>query len=178
MHSSGKPADILTHCRTLGSCVLVIDSSFVERTDSKDFADAVDFGGAIRVLVELEQSRMHSAERLIRMGCAGCVSTTCTRAEARSALRTILRGELWASRKIISDVLMSVLRESRRGLTWREQEIVSLLGEGLTNSGIAERLFISPQTVRWHLRGVYNKLGTHDRRHAVVRSMSMKAGTS
>ena len=52
-------------------------------------------------------------------------------------------------------------------LTPREREIVELVGEGLTNAEVAERLWISPGTVRRHLENVYGKLGVRTRTAAV-----------
>ena len=54
-------------------------------------------------------------------------------------------------------------------LTGREHEIVMLVAEGLTNAQIAERLWISPGTVRRHLENVFAKLGVHTRTAAVAR---------
>jgi len=54
-------------------------------------------------------------------------------------------------------------------LTGREHEIVMLVAEGLTNAQIAERLWISPGTVRSHLENVFAKLGVHTRTAAVAR---------
>ena len=71
--------------------------------------------------------------------------------------------ELWVGSKMASDLLWRLLCETRHRLTSRESEIVNLLEEGLENHEIGERLFISPQKVRWHLRSIYSKLGTHDR---------------
>jgi DNA-binding CsgD family transcriptional regulator len=42
-------------------------------------------------------------------------------------------------------------------LSRREHEVVGLLGQGLSNRSIAERLFISPETLRWHLRNLHSK---------------------
>ena len=49
------------------------------------------------------------------------------------------------------------------GLTIREREIIDLVSEGLTNDEIAQRLWISPGTVRRHLENIYAKLGVHTR---------------
>lgn len=54
-------------------------------------------------------------------------------------------------------------------LTRREHEVVMLVAEGLTNAQIAERLWISPGTVRRHLQNVFAKLGVHTRTAAVAR---------
>ncbi|HEY9457862.1 MAG TPA: helix-turn-helix transcriptional regulator, partial [Gaiella sp.] len=52
-------------------------------------------------------------------------------------------------------------------LTPREQEVLGLVAEGLTNAEIASRLWISAGTVRRHLENAYAKLGVHTRTAAV-----------
>jgi ATP/maltotriose-dependent transcriptional regulator MalT len=49
------------------------------------------------------------------------------------------------------------------GLTEREAEVLSLVTEGLTNTQVAERLFISRRTVEFHLSSIYSKLGVSSR---------------
>jgi DNA-binding CsgD family transcriptional regulator len=63
-----------------------------------------------------------------------------------------------------------LLEEQRRlpRLTAREREILDLVAEGRTNAEIAERLWVSPGTVRKHLENVYAKLGVHRRTAAVT----------
>ncbi|MET0132257.1 MAG: response regulator transcription factor [Kibdelosporangium sp.] len=53
-------------------------------------------------------------------------------------------------------------------LTSREREIVGLVGEGLTNDEIAERLVVSPATARTHVSRAMIKLGARDRAQLVV----------
>jgi len=53
-------------------------------------------------------------------------------------------------------------------LTPREREIMDLVAEGRTNAEIAERLWVSPATVRKHLENVYAKLGVHTRTAAAA----------
>lgn len=48
-------------------------------------------------------------------------------------------------------------------LTQREVEVLKLVAEGLTDGGVAERLFISPRTVSQHLRSIYSKLDVSSR---------------
>jgi DNA-binding CsgD family transcriptional regulator len=57
-------------------------------------------------------------------------------------------------------------------LTAREAEILELVAAGLTNAAIAERLWVSPGTVKKHLENVYAKLGVANRAAAVVRITS------
>jgi DNA-binding CsgD family transcriptional regulator len=52
-------------------------------------------------------------------------------------------------------------------LTVREREVLNLLADGLTNGEIAQRLWVSPGTVRRHLENIYEKLDVHTRTAAV-----------
>jgi DNA-binding NarL/FixJ family response regulator len=52
------------------------------------------------------------------------------------------------------------------GLSTREVEVLRLVARGMTDSQVAEKLFISPRTVNWHLGSVYRKLGFSSRTEA------------
>jgi DNA-binding NarL/FixJ family response regulator len=66
------------------------------------------------------------------------------------------------------DVLTSP-RPVGPGLTSREIEIMRLITGGLSNRGIADRLFISEKTVKNHVYSIYKRLGAEDRGHAIRR---------
>ncbi|NLY10203.1 MAG: response regulator transcription factor [Firmicutes bacterium] len=52
---------------------------------------------------------------------------------------------------------------SAQNLTPREREVLKLIAKGMTNSEIAETLFISKHTVKNHVSNIYRKLGADDR---------------
>ncbi|MBU2447127.1 MAG: response regulator transcription factor [Bacteroidetes bacterium] len=56
-------------------------------------------------------------------------------------------------------------------LTKREQEILTLIVEGFSSNKISEELFISLQTVRNHIRHIYEKLHVHSKSHAVAKAI-------
>ena len=53
------------------------------------------------------------------------------------------------------------------GLTQREVEILGLIAQGLTNTEIAERLFLSNHTVKTHINRIFAKTGSRDRVAAI-----------
>jgi DNA-binding NarL/FixJ family response regulator len=53
-------------------------------------------------------------------------------------------------------------------LTESEKRVVLLVAEGLTNPQIATRLFVSPQTVKTHMKNVFRKLGVSSRTELTV----------
>jgi LuxR family maltose regulon positive regulatory protein len=58
-------------------------------------------------------------------------------------------------------------------LTQREVEVVRLMAEGLRYKEIAGRLFVSLNTVRFHAKSIYSKLGVNNRTHALVRAREL-----
>ncbi|MGK5530471.1 response regulator [Streptomyces sp. URMC 129] len=59
-------------------------------------------------------------------------------------------------------------RHLAEALTARERDVLRLLGGGLSNREIAERLIVSPETIKTHLTGVFAKLGTSNRVRAAL----------
>jgi LuxR family maltose regulon positive regulatory protein len=58
-------------------------------------------------------------------------------------------------------------------LSERELEVLGLIAEGLSNREIAQRLFISPKTVKRHTSSIYGKLGVHSRTQAVAKAQTL-----
>ena len=74
-------------------------------------------------------------------------------------------------------VLLSELRETANEkikLTKREKEILALIVEGLSNKGIAKRLFLSNSTVQFHVSNILSKLGVSKRTEAVYLALKQK----
>ena len=106
-------------------------------------------------------------ERLLRAGFAGLLRRNASQATLIRAVSAVANGQLWFPRETVSRVLKGYLAgRDRNQLTPRESEIFSLIGSGLSNQQIADKLFISRETVRWHVRGLYAKLGIENRNGA------------
>lgn len=89
-------------------------------------------------------------------------------------MKCLLKGELWISREILSECLyenieakQTLIRE-KNDLTNREIEILSFIRLGMTNEEIAEKMFISMNTVKTHIYNVYKKINAVNRMQAVL----------
>jgi DNA-binding NarL/FixJ family response regulator len=97
--------------------------------------------------------------------------TSWLRERRRVAIGEPLRVDAGDRSLVVHLVDGALLLEEERPLsrlTRREREILGLVAEGRTNTEIAERLWVSPGTVRKHLDNVYAKLGVHTRTAAAA----------
>ncbi|MEU4085939.1 response regulator transcription factor [Streptomyces aureus] len=115
------------------------------------------------------------AQRLLRNGVNGilhsgdCVTNLLWAIRAARAGSVALAPEV--ARPVVTRYLepcyaaeeVNTAREQLRGLSPRCREILSLLGEGLSNLAIAEKLSISPHTVKDHVRTIYESIGVENR---------------
>jgi ATP/maltotriose-dependent transcriptional regulator MalT len=60
-------------------------------------------------------------------------------------------------------------------LSTREHEVLDLIVQGFSNKEISGRLYISNETLRWHLRHIYKKLHVHSRTEAALKFLPRHA---
>jgi DNA-binding NarL/FixJ family response regulator len=114
--------------------------------------------------------------RAIRAGASGFLVKDTEPEDLVRAVRVVASGEALLSPGVTKRLLerMAVgLRdapdaERLAALTEREREVLRLVGQGLTNDEIAERLFLSPLTAKTHVSRIMSKLHARDRVHLVV----------
>jgi len=108
-------------------------------------------------------------------GVVGFLPREATLADIRSALEHVARGEVYCPPAIVETLLETVSRQTRgtlrvvlAGLTEREQEVADLVGCGLSNKQIAQRLCIEVPTVKSHVHNILVKLHVARRSEAVA----------
>ena len=155
---------LFEECRKLNHCVLLIDFDSITEVDPRLFARKVEQGRLIPVLVLVEEETTADRESLLRMGCMGFLRPDAPPWQFRRAVDAVTSGEIWAPRKFVSQMCRELLSAyDPLKLTAREEEVLALLAAGHSNREIGNLLFISRETVRWHMRAIYRKLGVHDR---------------
>jgi DNA-binding NarL/FixJ family response regulator len=82
------------------------------------------------------------------------------------AIEKVAAGEGFVDPALMPDVLAANQRDEM--LTGREREILQLLADGMSNSDVAGKLFISPETVKSHVRHILTKLEADTRTQAVA----------
>lgn len=126
----------------------------------------------IKVLVLTIHNEIEYLFKAIDMGVNGYVLKDSNSMVLKKAITTIYNGESYIQPSL-TPLLKEKVEKSEKTkkscpLTKRELQVVELLGEGLYNKEIAERLFISEKTVKNHVSSIFKKIGVTDRTQAVV----------
>ena len=119
----------------------------------------------------------------LRAGASGYLLKGAEGDETLRAIRTVAGGGSVFS-PAISDYLIKFIADKKPKrqrpfpeLTDREHEILKMMARGLTNTAIADRLYISPKTVRNYVSIIFEKLQVTSRAQAIVRARDVGMGT-
>lgn len=163
----GDPAVALPQAEDLAPCTLVLSSDVVRQCHEQLGATIQRVPG-VRVVVKGEMDEA-TRQKLLSIGVVGFLPSDALPGEMYQALKAVSTGEIWASRQTISVLVTKlVFQANAKSLSARELEILRLITKGYKNREIAESLCISRDTVRWHIRSLYTKIGASDRLSAVM----------
>ncbi|MEO3976215.1 response regulator transcription factor [Streptomyces sp. CAU 1734] len=138
---------------------------------------------AVRTVVLAEKDDPRRAALALQAGACGWVAKDCSLQRLLAVIRGVLRDETHLPPALLTGVLRELTAarkhrtESERlveSLTPREREVLRCMVAGLGRKAVAERLFLSPHTVRTHMQNVLGKLGVHSTLAAVA--LARRAG--
>jgi len=124
----------------------------------------------VRVLILTVSENEDDLFRAIKYGAEGYLLKTASISEVAEAVRQTALGEPSLSPRMAARLIAEFRDKNQPGpkLSAREREVLKLLGQGLTNSEIAGKLFIGESTVRTHLQRLLEKLHLKNRAEAIA----------
>jgi DNA-binding NarL/FixJ family response regulator len=129
-----------------------------------------DAGSGARAIVFTAYDTDERILGALRAGARGYLLKGASRKEIFDAIRTIHAGDSLLEPGVTNRLLDHVRegREQPEPLTPRELEVLGLIAQGLHNSEIAGRLFVTERTVKFHVSSILAKLGADNRTEAVA----------
>lgn len=125
---------------------------------------------ATRVIVLTASEAEEEVVQVMRLGTAGVVRKQTATDLLIKSIRKVANGEIWLDGRLTAAVMRQFSEPAppapqpqKSLLSGREREIVALVSQGYRNKEIAEKMFISEQTVKNHLHNIFDKLGVSDR---------------
>ena len=126
---------------------------------------------ATKVLVLTTYDNEEDIFQALEAGARGYLLKDTTKEELVTAVRQVHQGERYLPQNIASRLADRLIRPN---LTPREFDVLRLVSRGRTNKEMASAMFISEETVKSHMKSLFQKLGVHDRAEAV--SVSLQRG--
>jgi DNA-binding NarL/FixJ family response regulator len=104
-------------------------------------------------------------------GVRGFIQKEAPLEEVLRAVRLVSEGGIYIDPALASVLVSSEAAERLKTLTGRQREVLACIADGLTTDEVARTLFISPDTVRVHLRNAMDTLDADTRTHAVAKAL-------
>ncbi len=166
--------DALKTARAERPDVILLDLNLGEESGLDFLPDLLSAAPSARVIVVTGERDLEAHQRAISRGALGLVLKQDAVEQVTKAVKQVHHGDVWFNRSMMLQVINRMAKagavtkpdpetDKIKTLTEREREVIGLVGEGLKNKAIAERLCISETTVRHHLTPVFAKLGVSDR---------------
>jgi two-component system nitrate/nitrite response regulator NarL len=152
--------------------VLLLDLLMPLLTGLETLRELSNSSTPVRPVVLTAAIAQEQIAQALQLGARGIVLKDTPTELLFSSIRAVMNGRFWVGQTEVKD-LMEALRyyvasaddDSKKhfGLTSRERDVVGAITVGFTNREIAEKFSISEQTVKHHLRNIFDKTGVSNR---------------
>ena len=176
-------AEAVEKARDLRPDVVLMDVRMPRRSGieaTEEIREALPDAKILMLTMSDEEADLYEA---IKAGASGYLLKEISIEEVPDAIRSVWSGQSRISPSMASKLLSEFAVLSQRGadtkgmaakLTDRELQVLRLVAQGLNNKDIADKLFISENTVKNHIRNILDKLHLHSRMEAVVYAVKEK----
>src|SRR3984893_1511707 len=173
---AGDGREVLDKVRELDPDVLLLDLRMPNLDGLAALQALQQVNQRTRVIILTASEDKNEFVQAMKLGCSGIVLKQTAPDLIVKSIRKVHSGEIWLD----SHTTAAVMRQfstaadlaaaggngktrERSPLSQREREIVQLVAQGYKNKEMAEKMFISDQTVKNHLHNIFDKLGVSDR---------------
>jgi two-component system, NarL family, nitrate/nitrite response regulator NarL len=174
--SAGTIVAAIESIRRLRPDIALVGWPASSSNGQKIFATILESKLTTRVIMLANDDVKEDFVEAVRQGCCGILPKQTSTELLIKSIRKVHAGEFWLDRMTTAEVIRRLakkrpgasgarlgLREHAATLSTREREIVVLVTQGFKNKEMAERMFISEQTVKNHLHNIFDKVGVSDR---------------
>jgi DNA-binding NarL/FixJ family response regulator len=173
---AGNRVEALEHAASERPDVIILDLVLGDEDGLSFLPELCEASRNSRVLVLTGVQNPDAHRRAIRRGAMGIVLKEHAADQLLKAIMKVYEGEVWIERSMMGSMIQEINKPTLvdpeltkiESLTDREREVISLIGEGLKNKQVGERLFISETTVTHHLSSVFSKLEVSDRLELII----------
>jgi DNA-binding NarL/FixJ family response regulator len=120
----------------------------------------------VKVVIFSASASVEHVEAALARGASGYIVKTVEHDDLVGALDAVVEGRPQSQPVGLPDIDSEEIRARAAGLTDRELTIIKLLARGLSNQQLAKELWVTEQTVKFHLTNIYRKLGVANRTEA------------
>jgi len=174
---AGDGREVLDRVQELDPDVLLLDLRMPNLDGLSTLQALQQTNKRTRVIILTASEDKNEFVQAMKLGCSGIVLKQTAPDLIVKSIRKVNSGEIWLDSHTTAAVMrqFSAGQESSGGqasggkgrerspLSAREREIVALVAQGYKNKEMAEKMFISEQTVKNHLHNIFDKLGVSDR---------------
>lgn len=121
-----------------------------------------------KILILTSTSDGATLQRAMKAGAAGYLLKTARAVELAQAVRATYRGRAALAPEVTQTLVGALRSADEAELSEGEREVMALLAHGLANAQIAARLNVSAATVKYHISGIFAKLGVTTRAEAIA----------
>jgi DNA-binding NarL/FixJ family response regulator len=158
--------------------VLLLDMEMPGKSGVDVASELQAAGASVRILVLSAYDDDQYISSLLAKGAVGYLTKDQAPEAIVEAVRGVARGEDgWFSRRAAAQIAALARKENTStalDLTEREEEVLTMLAQGWTNTRIANEMTVSERTVRFHLSNIYDKLGVSSRAEAIAWALRRK----
>lgn len=107
-------------------------------------------------------------------GASGYLTKNATSEKLINAIEDALQGGAPMSNNIAKMVVQSFQKAPESILTERETEVLTLLSQGSSYKSVANKLDVSTNTIKYHIKNIYDKLQVHSKEEAIIEASNRK----